>query len=119
MIENVFRSECKRFLLIDYVFCTDVTLLRLNQEYLNHDYYTDVITFTLSGTSLPLTAEIYISVERVKENSEKYNVSYLHELHRVMIHGSLHLCGYSDHTPILKKNMREKENIYLQKVRFS
>jgi rRNA maturation RNase YbeY len=86
-------------------------------EYLHHDTLTDILTFTLSETSLPIISEIYISVERVKENSRILKTNYEEELHRVIIHGILHLCGFSDHTPQLKEEMRNKENYYLNKYK--
>src|SRR5690554_5063379 len=79
---------------INFIFCTDDYLLEINQEYLNHDTFTDIITFDLSEEEDSLTSEIYISIERVKENAEKYMVFYLEELHRVIFHGILHLCGF-------------------------
>jgi probable rRNA maturation factor len=88
-------------------------LLTLNRQYLNHDTLTDILTFTLSGTASSIVAEIYISVERVRENAVSLKTDYQQELLRVMIHGILHLCGYSDHTPKQKTLMRKKENHYL------
>ena len=84
---------------VSYIFCKDDYLLTLNQQYLNHDTLTDILTFTLSGTDSAIVSEIYISVERVKENAISLKTDYQQELFRVMIHGILHLCGYSDHTP--------------------
>lgn len=88
-------------------------MLELNKKYLNHDTLTDILTFTLSGVSLPIISEIYISVERVKENAQIHKVDFLHELYRVMIHGILHLCGYNDHTVEEQQEIRNKENFYL------
>ena len=115
-LSSIFEEEETGFEKISYIFCTDEFLLKLNKQYLNHDTLTDIITFTLSETSLPIISEIYISVERVKENSFQLEVSYYEELMRVMIHGILHLCGYSDHTAELKAEMRQKENYYLNKL---
>lgn len=93
--------------------------MNLNKKYLNHNTYTDIITFTLSDKSKPIISEIYISVERVRENSISLKVNYQEELHRVMIHGILHLCGFSDHTVKEKRIMRQKENFYLSKYGFT
>lgn len=100
---------------VDYIFCVDAYLIELNRAYLNHDTFTDILTFTLSPAGEAITSEIYISVERVRENAGKYGVSFETELHRVMIHGLLHLCGYEDGTPKQKKQMRSKEDYYLGK----
>jgi len=91
-------------------------MLGLNKEFLNHDAYTDILTFTLSAKKTSIIAEIYISVERVIENARKLNNEYYDELLRVMIHGILHLCGYSDHTTKEKLQMRKKEDFYLSKL---
>jgi len=113
LIARMFAEEHIAFQSVSYIFCTDDFLLKLNQEYLKHDTLTDILTFTLSESSLPVVAEIYISVERVLENSSDLKVPFVAELNRVMIHGILHLCGYSDHTPQEKTTMREKEDYYL------
>jgi probable rRNA maturation factor len=114
-LSSIFAEEKTEFKKISYIFCSDEFLLKLNQQYLNHDTLTDIITFTLSETSLPIISEIYISIERVEENAVELKVDYDTELIRVMIHGVLHLCGYSDHTPELKSEMRAKEDYYLKK----
>lgn len=115
-LSSIFAEEGVDFKSVSYIFCTDNYLLKLNQEYLKHDTFTDILTFTLSGTSLPIISEIYISVDRVDENAKKLNESYENELHRVMIHGILHLCGYDDHSKNEKALMRSKENYYLRKI---
>ena len=112
-LARVFAEEGVVFKSVSYVFCTDEFLLKLNQEYLNHDTLTDILTFTLSNSSLPVVSEIYISIERVKENAEKLKVPFITELYRVMIHGILHLCGYTDQTKSEKAIMRKKEDHYL------
>lgn len=91
-------------------------MLKLNQQYLNHDTLTDILTFTLSNSKMPLVSEIYISIERVKENAGSLDIPFLNELHRVMIHGVLHLCGYSDHSDVEKLMMRQKEDFYLSQL---
>ncbi len=110
---SIFEKEGFGFKRISFIFCTDEAVLCLNRQFLAHDTFTDILTFTLSEKAMPIIAEIYISIERVTENAEKFGVGYMHELYRVMIHGILHLCGFSDHTPTLKAEMRNKENFYL------
>ena len=110
---SIFEIEGVSLDKISYIFCKDDYLLRLNQKFLKHNTYTDVITFTLSEGNAPLIAEIYISIKRVKENAIQLKEEYYNELFRVMIHGILHLCGYSDHTLKEKLEIRKKENFYL------
>jgi rRNA maturation RNase YbeY len=98
---------------INYIFCSDKYLLSLNQDYLSHDTFTDIITFDYVEKKGELRGEIYISTERVKENAKAFNVDFDMELHRVMIHGVLHLIGYKDKSPAQKKQMRLKEDAYL------
>ncbi|MEQ9592455.1 MAG: rRNA maturation RNase YbeY [Cyclobacteriaceae bacterium] len=99
---------------VSYVFCKDSFLLELNQKHLNHDTLTDIIAFDLSDESSEgISGEIYISLERVAENAEKYDAAFMQELHRVLIHGILHLLGYSDKTEAEKVLMRKKEEAYL------
>ncbi len=100
---------------LNYIFCTDDFLLKLNQDYLNHDTYTDILTFDLSENDENLSAEIYISGERVKENAEKFHTSLEKELHRVIFHGLLHLFGHNDHTKEEREEMSAKENELLQR----
>jgi probable rRNA maturation factor len=95
---------------LDYIFCTDAYLLSINQQFLNHKTLTDIITFDLSENETMLQGEIYVSVERVKENAEKFDVGYEEELHRVIFHGALHLCGYKDKSEADIKKMRAGEN---------
>lgn len=115
-LASIFAEEGSDFKSVSYIFCTDDFLLKLNQQYLKHDSFTDILTFTLSGVSFPIISEIYISVERVRENSISLKLNYTDELNRVMIHGILHLCGYNDHTPKQKLEMRAKEDYYLSKL---
>jgi rRNA maturation RNase YbeY len=112
-IARIFAEEEVTFRSVSYIFCTDEFLLKLNQEYLKHNTLTDILTFTLSNTSLPIVSEIYISIERVSENAKQLQIPFLTELYRVMIHGILHLCGYPDHTTEEKRKMRQKEDYYL------
>jgi len=111
-IKKVIQSEKKALGEIHYFFCNDAYLLRLNKDYLNHDTYTDIITFD-NSTKREIAADIFISIERVKSNAKKYNVSFENELHRVMIHGILHLVGHRDITNKDKALMRKKEDYYL------
>ncbi|HEY5392250.1 MAG TPA: rRNA maturation RNase YbeY [Hanamia sp.] len=113
---SVFVQEKVDFRSISYIFCTDEFLLKLNQQYLNHDTFTDILTFNLSGAGLPIDSEIYISIDRVTENAENVKAKFPDELYRVMIHGILHLCGYSDHTKTEKAAMRSKEDFYLGQI---
>lgn len=102
---------------IQYVFCDDNYLLKLNQEFLKHDTLTDIISFDYSVGKI-IHGEIFISVERVKENAKAFQVSFKEELYRVIIHGVLHYCGYKDKTPNDSQIMTQKENYYLNKIAF-
>jgi rRNA maturation RNase YbeY len=94
---------------------SDDDLLEINRQYLQHDFYTDIITFDMSEHKRgPVTSDIYISVDRVEENAVEWNSSRINELRRVMIHGCLHLCGYKDKLKADKAKMREKEDFYLR-----
>ena len=95
---------------INYIFCSDNYLLELNQQHLNHDYYTDILTFAYHTKATdPLFSDIYISLDRVKDNAKKLGTSFTDELHRVMAHGILHLLGYDDHGEEAQKTMRDLE----------
>lgn len=95
---------------LTYVFCSDEYLLNVNKSFLNHDYYTDIITFDLSEQNDQLIGEIYISRDRVKDNAKLFGVTLNDELQRVMVHGVLHLCGWNDESESEKALMRRKEN---------
>ena len=99
---------------INIIICTDNYLYELNQKYLAHDTFTDIITFDFSEGNI-LLGEIYISIDRIKENARMFNVAVKDELHRVMVHGVLHLCGYKDKTKKDKEQMTIKEDFYLSK----
>ena len=114
-LSAVIVSENKKEGEINYIFCDDEYLLQLNQQHLKHNTYTDIITFPLSSKGEPLIAEIYISIDRVKENAEKFKVPFLHELYRVIFHGALHLCGYKDKGKAEVGLMRKKEDQYLKR----
>ena len=113
-IENIFRRERTKLQRINFIFCSDEYLRAINKNYLNHDYYTDVITFQLSKSGEPVEGEIYISVDRIIENALSFGESRMREIHRVIIHGALHLCGYKDNRKDEKNQMREKEDFYLK-----
>ncbi len=113
-IEQLFHKEGKKLLSVNYIFCSDKKLLRVNRDYLKHDYYTDIITFDLSDTSASIVGEIYISVDRVKDNAEQLGVSFRSEIHRVIFHGALHLCGYADKSKTQIQEMRGLEDKYLR-----
>ncbi|HLS11262.1 MAG TPA: rRNA maturation RNase YbeY [Flavobacteriaceae bacterium] len=108
-IKNVVNEEEFELGDLSYVFCSDDFLHKMNLEYLDHDTLTDIITFDYRQGKL-INGEIYISTDRVEENATKYRVSFEDELHRVMIHGVLHICGYNDLTESEQKQMRSKEN---------
>jgi probable rRNA maturation factor len=108
-ISNVIQSENKTEGDINYIFCDDEYLLTINQQYLNHDYYTDIISFDYSVGN-ELHGDIFVSIERVKENAKEYNVTFDEELKRVIIHGILHYCGYKDKLEADEQLMRNKEN---------
>lgn len=97
---------------IAFVFCNDDRILSVNNQYLQHDYYTDIITFDYSSES-SISGDVFISVDTVKSNSEVFKTDYMHELHRIIIHGVLHLCGNDDQTPELRLEMTAKENAAL------
>ncbi|ANI89931.1 rRNA maturation RNase YbeY [Arachidicoccus ginsenosidimutans] len=111
-VEQIFKKEKKQLNHIDYIFCSDDYLLNININHLQHDYYTDIITFELSSTN-KTEAEIYISLDRVKENAQQLNEPFNKEVLRVIFHGALHLCGYKDKTKKDAELMRQMENRYL------
>ena len=115
-IAYVISSEEKKEGELNYIFCSDDYLLEINRKFLNHDTYTDIISFDYTVGRI-ISGDIYISVERVSENAETYKVDFLHELYRVMVHGILHYCGYKDHSPEEKVLMREREDFYLTKLK--
>ena len=99
---------------LSYIFCSDQFLLEMNQSFLDHDTFTDIITFDLSESKKAMEGEIYISVDRVKENAKTYKTTYQNELHRVIFHGVLHLCGFKDKKEKDQKIMRENEDYCLE-----
>jgi len=113
-LQNIAKAENTEIEEISYIFCTDHYLLKINQEYLDHDYYTDIITFdNRDDINDPIESDIFISIDRVTENAIDQNVSFEVELKRVLAHGLLHLIGYNDKTEDEQQLMREKEEAYL------
>jgi rRNA maturation RNase YbeY len=110
---NLFKKEKKPLESLNYIFCSDEHLLEINNTYLQHNYYTDIVTFELSETSKTV-GDIYISIDRIKDNAENLEQSFKRELHRVIFHGALHLCGYKDKTTKEQEKMREMEDKYLK-----
>ena len=108
-IEAVARGYGKSIGELYYYFCSDERLLEINKQRLGHDFYTDIVTFPLTDCEAILSSEFCISIDRIKENAETFDRSYESELHRVMIHGVLHLIGFDDHSDEDEKTMREKE----------
>lgn len=115
-IETLFKKERKELREINYIFCSDEMLLKINQDFLQHNYYTDIITFGLQEPGQPIEAEIYISIDRVKDNATQHGVGYENEMMRVLFHGALHLCGYKDKKKSEIQEMRAKEDQYLQMI---
>ena len=109
-IEEIFKEEKKNLLSLNFIFCSDKDLLIINQQFLKHNYHTDIITFELSLKEKPIEGEIYISIDRVKENATLLGETFYRELHRVIFHGSLHLCGYKDKSKKEIEEMREMED---------
>ena len=114
-ITQTIQAEGHKLKELAYIFCTDEYLLQINRQYLNHDTYTDIITFDNSDTEGLIVGDIFISIERIRENALKFRTSEADELHRVIIHGALHLLGYTDKTAPAKQKMTEKEDFYLGK----
>jgi len=114
-ISLIFISEKKSINNIDIVFTNDKNLLFLNRKFLKHNYYTDVLTFLLPDNKTRTFGEIYISIERIRENADLFLVPYQSELVRIIIHGCLHLCGYEDTDELSRKRMIKTQEIYLKK----
>lgn len=112
-VEEVFRLEKKELDHIDYIFCSDDYLLAINKQYLQHDFYTDIVTFDLSENNTETIGEVYVSLDRIKDNATKLNQPLHSETLRVIFHGALHLCGYKDKSDKESKLMRNKEDEYI------
>ncbi len=113
-LEKQMKKEGIRIECLQYVFCSDKYLLGINKQFLNHDYYTDIISFDLSEVKGELIGDIYISVDRVKENAKLVKTTQSNELLRVIFHGALHFCGYKDKKPADAKLMRSMEDKWLK-----
>lgn len=118
-VEYTVRKENRKIESINYIFCSDEYLRKINIEYLSHDYYTDIITFDNSEEQDIIEGDIFISIDRVEDNAHSNSVSFLEELKRVIIHGVLHLIGYNDKTDSEQEVMTQKENTYLSLTQFS
>ena len=112
-IKSVAKAERAPIKSINYIFCNDDYLREINIRYLKHKTYTDIVTFNYGLLTEPLEGDIFISIDRVKENASKFNIDFDTELHRVIIHGILHMIGYNDKSKTEKLAMREKEDTYL------
>ena len=113
-ISFLFLKEGKQLLNMNIIFCSDEYLLKINNDHLKHDFYTDIITFDLTEKhTTPITCELYISIERVRDNALAFKTSISKELHRVIFHGALHLCGFRDKSKKNIETMRAKEGEYL------
>ena len=112
-LKMVAGNEIRKIGDINVIFCSDNYILDVNMKYLQHDYFTDIITFDYCEGKV-LSGDLFISVDSVRENSIEFGTDFEEELHRVIVHGVLHLIGYDDHTEEDKKVMRQKENYYLQ-----
>ena len=108
------RKEEFRISTLNYIFCNDEYLLQINKEYLGHNYFTDIITFDNSSEKKIIEGDIFISIDTVRKNSARFETRFQDELHRVMIHGLLHLSGYKDKTENDKKKMRAMEDRYIK-----
>jgi probable rRNA maturation factor len=117
-LTDTIKAEGYKLKELTYIFCTDEYLLQINRQYLDHDTYTDIITFDNSEQDGVIIGDIFISIERIRENAANFNVTETQELHRVLIHGALHLLGYKDKTATDKKKMTSKEDFYLERRSF-
>jgi rRNA maturation RNase YbeY len=114
-LKRHFFLQTSKKLSLNCVFCSDAYLLQINKDFLNHDYYTDIITFPLEETETSVDAEIYISVDRVKDNASTLKAQFNMELQRVIFHGVLHLCGFDDKTKKQQAIMQKMEDEWIEK----
>ena len=114
-IKSVAAVYGKKIANISYVFCSDERILAVNKQFLNHDYFTDIITFDYSENN-SIAGDIFISIDTVKSNAAEFGVSFEQELYRIIIHGILHLCGQDDKSPELRLEMTRKENLALERL---
>lgn len=117
-IKQTIVAEKHQLAELNFIFCSDNYLLEINKQFLNHDTYTDIITFDNSEKEAIIYGDIFISIDRVRENAKSFKTALATELHRVIIHGTLHLLGYKDKTAKEKTLMTEKEDFYLSKRGF-
>ena len=118
-VTETIQAEGYKLKELTYIFCSDNYLLQINQQYLNHDTYTDIVTFDNSDIAGTIVGDIFISIDRIRDNTLKFGIAETDELHRVIIHGALHLVGYKDKTAPDKKKMTFKEDFYLNKRDFN
>ncbi len=118
-INKTIEAENYQLEELNFIFCSDEYLLKINQQYLNHDTFTDIITFDNREIDYTISGDIFISIDRVKENSKTFKTTFINELHRVIIHGTLHLLGYTDKSKKDKDLMTQKEDTYLNKRDFN
>lgn len=116
-VEFLVNNEKKELGDVSIIFCSDEYLLRINEEYLNHNYYTDIITFDYCENTV-ISGDLFISLERITENAGKFRTTFNKELYRVIFHGLLHLVGFKDKTDAEQEKMREKEEFYLKGTDF-
>lgn len=116
LLLQLFKKHSKEVIMLTYIFTSDDFIKDINNRYLKHNYYTDIITFDLSDEFNSVTADIYISVDRVKENAKHFSTSFETEMKRVIFHGALHLCGYKDKSRQDKELMRKAEDYYIKKT---
>ena len=114
LLSDLFRKEGKQLAGLSIVFCSDEYLLELNRQFLQHDYYTDILTFLMSERGAPVEGELYISIDRVRDNARALGVPAMHELRLVILDGALHLCGFKDKLKKDQALIRQKEDRYLQ-----
>lgn len=117
-LKETIENEGYQLSELNYIFCSDDYLHKMNVSYLNHDTLTDIITFDNSEEEKKIVGDIFISVERVNDNAKKFGVEFIDELNRVMVHGALHLVGYKDKKKVEQEKMRERENYYLKRRNF-
>jgi probable rRNA maturation factor len=114
-LSDVIKKEGFQLGELSIILCSDEYLFKMNVQYLKHITYTDIITFDQSESKSEVSGELYLSIDRIKDNAKALNINLINELHRVIVHGTLHLCGYGDKDPKSKSKMTSKENFYLQK----
>ncbi len=112
-LQSIIKAEGFTLNQLNYIFCSDEYLLNVNRQYLEHDFYTDIITFDNSEEDAVIEGDIFVSIDRVKDNAQELNKPFEEELRRVLAHGILHLVGYDDHEDEQEQEMRNKEDFYL------